>query len=110
MGTVRWNVSVSSIRQLDEIHGASRYPKFKQVLQPARAGSLINNMRRAFVLERLDIKDEIKDSDDAFLPATASMSAADYLVTGDKHAGLLRLRHTGRTRIITPSVFHSEVL
>jgi putative PIN family toxin of toxin-antitoxin system len=101
---------VTSATQLDEIRRASRYPKFKSVLQPARVGALINNMRRSFVLERLDIKDEIRDPRDAFLLAMASAAEADYLVTGDHRAGLLELGHVGRTRIMTPGAFCAEVL
>jgi putative PIN family toxin of toxin-antitoxin system len=105
---------VTSTKQLDEIRRASRYPKFKSVLQPAHVGTLINNMRRSLVLERLDIKDdiknEVKDPGDVFLLAMALTAGADYLVTGDRRAGLLDLGHIGRTRIIKPGVFCSEVL
>jgi putative PIN family toxin of toxin-antitoxin system len=101
---------VTSATQLDEIRRASRYPKFKSVLQPARVGALINNMRRSFMLEHLDIKNEIRDPYDAFLLAMASAAEADYLVTGDHRAGLLELGHAGRTRIMTPGAFCAEVL
>ncbi|MDR3075671.1 MAG: putative toxin-antitoxin system toxin component, PIN family [Synergistaceae bacterium] len=100
---------VTSIKQLDEIRRASRYPKFRDILQPARVGTLINNMRRATVLGNLDITEETDDPGDAFLLAMASASGADYLVTGDRRAGLLERGHFGRTRITTPSVFCSEI-
>lgn len=35
---------------------------------------------------------------------------ADYLITGDRRAGLLQLGHIERTRIVTPGVFCTEVL
>lgn len=35
---------------------------------------------------------------------------ADYLVTGDRRAGLLQRGHIERTRIVTPAVFCTEVL
>ena len=37
-------------------------------------------------------------------------SDADYLVTGDRRAGLLQKGNIGRTRILTPADFCSEVL
>ena len=35
---------------------------------------------------------------------------ADYLVTGDRRAGLLERGHIGRARILTPAQFCAEVL
>ena len=39
----------------------------------------------------------------------AVASAADYLVTGDRGAGLLQRGSLGRTRIVTPVAFCDEV-
>ncbi|SER99140.1 putative toxin-antitoxin system toxin component, PIN family [Azotobacter beijerinckii] len=55
---------VTSRMQLDEIRRASLYPKLQAVLQPAKVGTMINNLQRAVVLERLDIQDEANDPDD----------------------------------------------
>lgn len=44
------------------------------------------------------------------LLAMALASEADYLVTGDRRAGLLERGHIGRTRIVTPGDFRAEVL
>lgn len=103
---------VTSRAQLDEIRRASRYPKLQAVLQPAKVGVMVNNLQRAVVLDRLTIEVETDDSDDAFLLAMAMATAsdADYLVTGDRRAGLLQRGHVGRTRIVTPAVFCAEVL
>ncbi|MDR3254165.1 MAG: putative toxin-antitoxin system toxin component, PIN family [Synergistaceae bacterium] len=101
---------VTSQKQIDEIRRASRYPKFKSVFRPALIGTLINNMRRTLVLERLHIEEEADDPDDAFLLAMALTGEADYLVTGDRRAGLLERGHIGRTSITTPSIFCSKVL
>ncbi len=101
---------VTSHVQLDEIRRASRYPKLKAILQPAEVGTMINNLRRALVLEYLSIEAEIDDPDDAFLVAMALASNADYLVTGDRNAGLLQREHVERTRIVTASTFCREVL
>lgn len=101
---------VTSRTQLDEIRRASRYPKFKNVFQPAKVGTLINNLRRALILERLEMREEVCDPDDAFLLAMSLAGDADYLVTGDRRAGLLQRGHIGRTRIVTPGLFCEEVL
>lgn len=101
---------VTSRMQLDEIRRASRYPKLQTILQPGKVGTMINNLQRAVVLERLNIEAEADDPDDAFLLAMAVEGEADYLVTGDRRAGLLQRGHIGRTRIVTPSVFCAEVL
>ncbi len=95
-----------------QIRRASRYPKLQAVLQPAKVGVMVNNLQRAVVLDRLTIEVETDDSDDAFLLAMAMATAsdADYLVTGDRRAGLLQRGHVGRTRIVTPAVFCAEVL
>jgi uncharacterized protein len=101
---------VTSRAQLDEIRRASRYPKLQAVLQPARVGVMINNLQRAVILDHLTITLETDDPDDAFLLAMATTGEADYLVTGDRRAGLLQRGHVGRTRIVTPAVFCAEVL
>jgi putative PIN family toxin of toxin-antitoxin system len=101
---------ITSHVQLDEIRRASRYPKFQTVLQPVKVGAMINNLQRAVVLERLTIEIETDDPDDAFLLAMALAGNADYLVTGDRRAGLLQRGHIDRTRIVTPAVFCAEML
>lgn len=101
---------VTSRVQLEEIRRASRYPKLQAVLQPAKVGVMINNLQRALVLEQLPHHFEADDPDDAFLLAMADAGKSDYLVTGDRRAGLLQLGHAGRTRILTPAAFCSEVL
>lgn len=104
---------VTSDMQLDEVRRASRYPKLKDILQPHRVGAMINNLQRAVVLRTLPpLTDNIviDDHNDGFLAAAALASGADYLVTGDRRAGLLRLGHIGRTRILTPSQFCATAL
>ncbi len=101
---------VTSDEQLEEIRRASRYPKFKEVLQPTRVGTMVNNLQRAIVLERLNIEVEANDPDDAFLLAIAIAGDADYLVTGDHRSGLLERGRIGRTRIVNPAEFCAEVL
>ena len=101
---------VTSRAQLDEIRRASRYPKLQAVLQPTKVGVMINNLQRSLVLEQLPRHFETDDPDDAFLLAMADAGKADYLVTGDRRAGLLQRGHLGRTRILTPVAFCNEVL
>lgn len=101
---------VTSMAQLDELRRASRYPKFKAILQPHRVGAMVNNLQRALVLEHLPTDIETADPFDAFLLAMAVAGDADYLVTGDMRAGLLQRGHIGRTRIVPPTLFCAEGL
>jgi len=106
----RFNL-VTSTTQIDELRRASRYTKFKDVLQPHRVGTMVNNMRRSIMLDVLPpLPDGVKTDDpgDTFLLAMALASEADYLVTGDHRAGLLQRGSIGRTRIVTPTVFCAE--
>lgn len=104
---------VTSITQIDELRRASRYAKFRDVLQPHRVGTMINNMRRSIMLDTLPPLPEgieANDPNDAFLLSMVLTSEADYLVTGDHRAGLLQYGSVGRTRIVTPAVFCAETL
>ena len=101
---------VTSEHQLDELKRASRYPKLRARLKPRDVGTLINYLQQALVLARLETIAEADDPNDSFLLAMAVESEADYLVTGDRRAGLLERGHIKRTRIVTPTVFQAEVL
>jgi len=104
---------VTSTAQLDELRRASRYPKLKTILPAHRIGAMINNMQRAVVLEQLPPLPEdiaVNDANDAYLLAMALASESDYLVTGDRRAGLLQRGRIGRSGIVTPAHFCSEVL
>lgn len=104
---------VTSALQIDELRRASRYPKFKSVLQPHRVGTMVNNMRSSIMLNalpRLPDGIEVNDPNDAFLLAMAQGGEADYLVTGDHRAGLLQQGSFGRTHIVTPTTFCAQVL
>jgi len=104
---------VTSTAQLDELRRVSRYPKLKTILPAHRIGTMVNNMQRAVVLGVLPpLPDgvDVSDPNDAFLLAMALTGEADYLVTGDRRAGLLQLGNLGRARIVTPTVFCAETL
>jgi putative PIN family toxin of toxin-antitoxin system len=104
---------VTSVAQIGELRRASRYAKFKDVLQPHRVGTMVNNMWRSIMLDALPLLPdgiEVNDPNDAFLLAMALAGEADYLVTGDHRAGLLQRGSHGRTRIVTPTAFCAEAL
>jgi putative PIN family toxin of toxin-antitoxin system len=104
---------VTSTAQIDELRRASRYAKFKDVLQPHHVGTMVNSMRCSIILDALPpLPDgvETNDPNDVFLLAMALTSEADYLVTGDHRAGLLQRGNIGRTRIVTPASFLAEAL
>ena len=104
---------VTSTEQLDELRRASRYPKLKTILPAHRVGTMVNNLQRALVLDvlpPLPAGVEADDPNDTFLLAMALAGEADYLVTGDRCAGLLQRGRFGRARILTPATFCTEAL
>lgn len=101
---------VTSRVQLDELRRASRYPKFKSILQPIKVGAMINNLQHAIILERLAPVAEAADPNDSFLISMCVEGGADYLVTGDHRAGLLKMRKIENTRVLTPADFCSKVI
>jgi putative PIN family toxin of toxin-antitoxin system len=104
---------VTSVAQLDEMRRVSRYPKLKSILPAHRVGTMVNNMQRAIVLDvLLSLPEgvEAPDPNDAFLLAMALTGEPDYLVTGDRRAGLLQRGRIGHTRIVTPATFCAEAL
>ena len=104
---------VTSTAQLEELRRVSRYPKLKAILPPHRVGAMVNNMQRAVVLDQLpNLPDgiELNDPNDAFLFTMALAGEANYLVTGDRRAGLLAHGNAGGARIIAPTTFCDEAL
>lgn len=104
---------VTSTTQIDELRRASRYAKFKDVLQPHRVGTMVNSMRRSVMLDALPPLPqgiEVNDPNDAFLLAMAMAGESNYLVTGDFRAGLLQHGSLGHIRIVTPATFCAEAL
>ncbi|MBF0416408.1 MAG: putative toxin-antitoxin system toxin component, PIN family [Magnetococcales bacterium] len=104
---------VTSTAQLDELRRVSRYPKLKTILPAHRIGTMVNNMHRAIVLGDLPSLPEsidMNDPNDAFLFSMAMIGKADYLVTGNRHSGLLQRGSIGRTRVVTPTTFCTEIL
>ena len=103
---------VTSHVQLDELRRVSRYPKLKAILPNHRVGTMINNLDRAIMLNDLpDLPEGMKaeDPDDDFLLQMVLASDADFLVTGDRRAGLLQRRSIQRARIMSPAAFCEEL-
>lgn len=103
---------VTCSAQLEELRRASRYPKFTEILQPARVGAMINNLQGAVILKKLITSEKIvsEDPNDAFLIDLSLTGKADYLITGDHKSGLLKLKNIDRTRVLTPVEFCKEIL
>ena len=104
---------ITSTAQLDELRRVSRYPKLRAILPPHRIGAMVNNMQRSVVLEHLPNLPEgveLIDPNDAFLFTMALAGEANYLVTGDRRAGLLQRGGAGRARIVSPATFCAEAL
>ncbi len=104
---------VTSHIQLDELRRISRYPKLKAILPNHRVGMMINHLNRAIVLDELPALPtnlETSDPDDDFLLRMILASDADFLVTGDRRAGLLQRRSFQRARILAPSAFCDEAI
>jgi uncharacterized protein len=100
---------VSCTEQLDELRRASRYPKFKGILQPNLVGLMFNNLQRAVVFDRIPAKHEARDPHDSYLLDLADFAGANYLVTGDKRAGLLELKRIRKARIVTATAFRKTL-
>ena len=98
-------------QQIAEIRSASRYPKFREILQPHRVGVMINNLYRATVWEEpLPQKHEAADPEDSYLLNLIEAAKPDYAVTGDKQSGILAVRKLGRTSIWTARDFCEQIL
>lgn len=91
--------------QLDELRATLQKPAIARLVQPHKAGRLVNQIGRlAEVIEKLPPVSRSPDPSDDFLLALCEAGTARYLVTGDK-SGLLSLgRHKG-TQIVTARNF-----
>jgi hypothetical protein len=97
--------------QIEEIRAASRYPKLRAILQPARVGKMINNLYSAIIWDKpLPDKHQSAAPTDNYLLNLIDAAQPDYAVTGDHRSGLLTLRSLGRTRILTAREFCDQVL
>jgi len=91
---------LTSEEQLEELRRVTRYPRIRAYVDPATAGSLVNDLRHfAELVTHLPRVDVSADPGDNFLLAMAEAGRADYLVTADKR-DVLALRRHGVTRIV----------
>ncbi len=95
--------------QIDEIRRASRYPKFSNILQPHRVGLMLNNLQKATVIENLYHNYETNDPNDNWMLSLAIEVQANYIVTGDKKAGILDRKNIGKTQIVSAIVFCKKI-
>jgi len=96
--------------QMQELRDASKNPKFRRTLRRDQVGRMMNTLNRALIIHPLPGVHTAADPTDAFLLDLAVAAAADYLVTGDKQAGLLQLGKIKKTRIVTAAQFCHDVL
>jgi putative PIN family toxin of toxin-antitoxin system len=97
--------------QIAEIRAASRYPKLRSILQPARIGKMINNLHRATVWDKpIPRKHQASDPSDNYLLDLMDAAQPDYAITGDHRSGLLSHGSLGRTKILTARQFCDQVL
>lgn len=101
---------VTCPEQLEELRRASHYPKLRSLVPAHIFGALLNHLQRATILDDLPAKYEAADANDAYLLNLTFVSAAHYLITGDKRSGLLARRRVGQARILTASSFSRTVL
>ena len=95
---------VTSLAQIEEFKRSVRYDRLRPYVTRSAAGRIVNELRAAeLVLKRLPSGMDTPDTGDAFLVATAIVSGADFLVTGDKT--LLAMRRAGTTRVISARGF-----
>jgi putative PIN family toxin of toxin-antitoxin system len=97
--------------QREEIRRVSRYPKMRTLVEPHLVGSMLNSMQsRARVYLIRERRNHAWDEGDSYLLDLAAEGEADYLVTGDKRAGLLQRGKVGRAAILSVKSFHRDVL
>ena len=96
---------VTGAGQIEEIVRVARYPRVRQLLEPAEVGWLVNRLRdRAIVLTRLPKVDVSPDPADNFLFSLAQAGGATYLVSGDR-SGVLAVRQHGVCHVVTARQF-----
>jgi len=94
-------VLVTSPEQLDEFRRVSRYPRLRPYIQPAAAGTMLNEIKLvAEMLKKLPKVERSPDPGDNFVLAMAEAGQADYLVARDK-TGLLELKQHATAQIVT---------
>lgn len=101
---------VTCPEQLQELRRASHYSKFRLLVPPHIFGALLNHLYRARLLDRFPSEYAAADPHDSYLLNLAAAAEAHYLVTGDKHSGLIERRRIHHARILTATAFCRTVL
>ena len=92
---------LTSRAQLEEFQRVTRYPRLRQHIQPAEAGTMCNEVGQlANLVATSPPVDVSPDPADNYLLSMAETGKADYLVTGDSSVLLALGRHES-TRIVT---------
>ncbi len=84
---------------------ASRYPKFRDVVQPHRVGRTLNARHGAELIDPGRGEYDLADPRDAWLPALAEAGQAAHVVTGDRRFGPLARGRDWSASILTPAAF-----
>ena len=91
--------------QLQEIRDVTRRPKIRNLIRPAMAGEMVNQLRSmALMVDKLPPVDISPDPFDNFLLSLAQAAQADVLVSGDKR-GILDVGSYGTCWIVTVRQF-----
>lgn len=91
--------------QLQELRDVTRRPKIRNLIRPAMAGEMVNQLRSmAHMVDNLPPVDVSPDPFDNFLLSLAQAGQADVLVSGDK-CGILDVGSYGTCRIVTVRQF-----
>jgi len=96
---------VSCADHLEEIRATLQKPRVARLVEPHKAGRLVNQIRR--LAEQIEVLPRVRrstDPGDDYLLALAQAGVAEYLVTGDKGDLLSLVRHKATT-IITAAEF-----
>lgn len=87
--------------QFNEFRRVTRYPKVQRYINPAEAGTMLNELRELGLYYVVNEQVEVSpDPADNYLFALAQASEAVYLVTGGKDDVLALGRH-GKTQIVS---------
>ncbi len=91
--------------QLQELRDVTRRPKIRNLIRPAMAGEMVNQLRSmALMVDKLPPVDISPDPFDNFLLSLAQAAQADVLVSGDKR-GILDVGSYGTCWIVTVRQF-----
>jgi putative PIN family toxin of toxin-antitoxin system len=100
---------ISHALQLQELRDITRREEIRRIIQPARAGRLVNQvLTMAEMPGKLPQVERSPDPRDDFLLALCEAGSVDWLVTGDKR-DLLALKRHGSTRITTAAALAKEL-